>query len=107
MRQTELHFGDEDRELIESCRAWFAPRTGNQSGTRLVSLGSEAHLKPRSCRFPASDEPSWRIRVAYLEDGAEHALHDFPRPGKPRRSISAPHVSCGTILTDSRVHLLM
>lgn len=66
MRQTELHFGDEDRELIESCRAWFAPRTGNQSGTRLVSLGSEAHLKPRSCRFPASDEPSsgeyeWRI----------------------------------------------
>jgi transposase len=27
----------------------------------------------------------WRTRAAYLEGGAEHALHDLPRPGKPRR----------------------
>ena len=27
----------------------------------------------------------WRTRSAYLEGGAEHALHDLPRTGKPRR----------------------
>ncbi len=29
MRQTEFHFDEEDRELIESYRAWLAPCTGS------------------------------------------------------------------------------
>ena len=27
----------------------------------------------------------WRTRAAYLEGGAEYALHDVARPGKPRQ----------------------
>ena len=84
MRQTELHLTDEDRELIESYRA---------KGLRLAREVNRAHVLSALDRgIPESQIMAvlgvgrtviWRTRAAYLEGGAEYALHDMARTGKP------------------------
>lgn len=86
MRQTELHLTDEDRELIESYRA---------KGLRHAREVNRAHiLAALDRRIPEAQIMAvlgvgrsviWRTRSAYLEGGAEYALHDAERPGKPRK----------------------
>lgn len=86
MRQTELHLTDEDRELIESYRA---------KGLRHAREVNRAHiLSALDRRIPEAQIMAvlgvgrsviWRTRSAYLEGGAEYALHDAERPGKPRK----------------------
>lgn len=79
MRQTELYLTDEDRELIESYRA---------KGLHHAREVNRAHI------LSALDRgiPEAQImavlgvgRSAYLEGGAEYALCDVARPGKPRQ----------------------
>ncbi|MDP2793951.1 MAG: helix-turn-helix domain-containing protein [Sulfurisoma sp.] len=86
MRQTELHLTDEDRELIESCRA---------KGVRHAREVNRAHVLSALDRgipeawimavLGVGRTVIWRTRAAYLEGGAEFALHDVARSGKPRR----------------------
>ncbi len=86
MRQTELHLTAEDRELIESYRA---------KGLHHVREVNRAHiLAALDCGIPEAQIMAvlgvgrtvvWRTRAAYLGGGAEHALHDVERPGKPRK----------------------
>jgi hypothetical protein len=85
MRQTELHLTDEDRELIESYRA---------KGLRHAREVNRAHILSALDRgIPEAQIMAvlgvgrtavWRTRSAYLEGGAEYALQDIERPGKPR-----------------------
>ena len=84
MRQTELHLTDEDRELIGSCRA---------KGLRHAREVNRAHiLSALDCGIPEAQIMAvlgvgrtaiWRTRAAYLEGGAEYALRDVARSGKP------------------------
>ena len=84
MRQTELHLTDEDRELIESYRA---------KGLHHAREVNRAHVLSALDRgIPESQIMAvlgvgrtiiWRTRAAYLEGGAEYALHDMARTGKP------------------------
>lgn len=84
MRQTELHLTEEDRELIESYRA---------KGLRHAREVNRAHILSALDRgIPETQIMAvlgvgrtaiWRTRTAYLEGGAEHALRDVVRPGKP------------------------
>jgi transposase len=84
MRQTELHLTDEDRELIESYRA---------KGLRHAREVNRAHVLSALDRgVPESQITAvlgvgrtviWRTRAAYLEGGAEYAVRDIARPGKP------------------------
>lgn len=84
MRQTELHLTDEDRELIESYRA---------KGLRHAREVNRAHVLAALDRgVPESQIMAvlgigrtviWRTRAAYLEGGAEYAVRDVVRPGKP------------------------
>ena len=84
MRQTELHLIDEDRELIESYRA---------KGLHHAREVNRAHVLSALDRgIPESQIMAvlgvgrtiiWRTRAAYLEGGAEYALHDMARTGKP------------------------
>lgn len=84
MRQTELHLTDEDRELIESYRA---------KGLRHAREVNRAHVLSALDRgVPESQITAvlgvgrtviWRTRAAYLEGGAEYAVRDVARPGKP------------------------
>lgn len=86
MRQTELHLTDEDRELIESYRA---------KGVHHAREVNRAHVLAALDRgIPESQIMAvlgigrtalWRTRAAYLEGGAQYALRDLARPGKPRR----------------------
>jgi len=85
MRQTELHLIAEDRELIESYRV---------KGLHHAREVNRAHILAALDRgIPEAQIMAvlgvgrtvvWRTRAAYLEGGAEHALHDVARPGKPR-----------------------
>ncbi len=84
MRQTELRLSDEDRALIESYRA---------KGLRHAREVNRAHILSALDRgIPESQIMAvlgvgrtaiWRTRAAYREGGAEYALHDVARPGKP------------------------
>ena len=86
MRQTELHLTDEDRELIESYRA---------KGLHHAREVNRAHVLCALDRGIAETQIMavlgvgrtviWRTRAAYLEGGAEFALHDVARSGKPRQ----------------------
>lgn len=86
MRQTDLHLTDEDRDLIESYRA---------KGVHHAREVNRAHVLCALDRgIPESQIMAvlgvgrtviWRTRAAYLDGGAEFALHDVARPGKPCR----------------------
>ena len=86
MRQTELHLTAKDRELIELYRT---------KGLRNVREVNRAHILSALDRGVAQADIMavlgvgpmviWRTRAAYLEGGAQYALHDVARPGKPRQ----------------------
>ena len=86
MRQTELRLTAKDRELIESYRT---------KGLRHAREVNRAHILSALDRGVSQSEIMavlgvgpmviWRTRSAYLEGGAQYALHDAARPGKPRQ----------------------
>ena len=85
MRQTELRLTAKDRELIESYRT---------KGLHHAREVNRAHILSALDRGVAQAQIMavlgvgpmliWRTRAAYLEGGAQYALHDVARPGKPR-----------------------
>lgn len=84
MRQTELHLTAEDRKLIEAYRS---------KGLHHAREVNRAHVLSALDRgIPESQIMAvlnvgrtviWRTRAAYLEGGAEYAVRDAARPGKP------------------------
>ena len=86
MRQTELKLSRKDRQALEVFRS-----KGNHMAREL----NRAHiLAALDRKIPESRimevlgvgrTAIWRTRAAYLEGGLEFALHDVPRPGKPKR----------------------
>lgn len=86
MRQTELHLTDKDRELIESCRASGLHHAREVNRAHVLSALDRGIPEAQIMAVLGIGRTAiWRTRAAYLEGGAEHALHDLPRPGKPRR----------------------
>jgi hypothetical protein len=86
MRQTELHLTDEDRELIESYRAkgLHHAREVNRAHV-LCALDRGLPESQIMAVLGVGRTVIWRTRAAYLDGGAEYALHDVARPGKPCR----------------------
>lgn len=85
MRQTELHLTDEDRELIESYRSKGLHHAREVNRAHILSAldrgVSEAQIMEV---LNVGRTAVWRTRSAYLEGGAEYALRDVARSGKPR-----------------------
>jgi hypothetical protein len=85
MRQTELHLTDEDRELIESCRAKGLHHAREVNRAHVLSALDRGVPEAQIMAVLGVGRTAvWRTRSAYLEGGAEYALHDIERPGKPR-----------------------
>ncbi len=84
MRQTELHLTDEDRKLIDSYRSkgLHHAREVNRAHI-LAALDRDIPESQIMAVLNVGRTAIWRTRAAYLEGGAEYALHDLARPGKP------------------------
>ena len=86
MRQTELRLTAKDRELIESYRTkgLYHAREVNRAHI-LSALDRGVSQSEIMAVLGVSPMVIWRTRAAYLEGGAQYALHDVARPGKPRQ----------------------
>ena len=96
MRQTELSLSRKDREALETVRT---------KGLHLAREVNRAHILAALDRKVPENQirivlgvgrtAVWRTRAAYLQGGLEFALHDAPRPGKPRqyRTDDEAHVA--------------
>jgi len=85
MRQTELHLADSDRELIESYRAKGLHHAREVNRAHILSALDRGIPEPQIMAVLGIGRTAiWRTRSAYLEGGAEYALQDIERPGKPR-----------------------
>jgi hypothetical protein len=86
MRQTELCLTEKDRKALEKFR---------NKGTHTARENKRAHILAALDRKVPENQimavldvgrtAIWRTRAAYLDGGLEYALHDAPRPGKPRK----------------------
>jgi transposase len=86
MRQTELHLTDEDRELIEAYRAKGLHHAREVNRAHILSALDRGLPEAQiTAVLGVGRTVVWRTRSAYLEGGAEYALHDVGRPGKPRK----------------------
>lgn len=86
MRQTELHLTDEDRELIESCRAKGLHHAREVNRAHILSALDRGIPEAQIMAvLGVGRTVVWRTRSAYLEGGVAYALHDAERPGKPRK----------------------
>ncbi len=86
MRQTELHLTDEDRELIESYRTKGLHHAREVNRAHVLSALDRGVPEAQIMTvLGVGRTVIWRTRAAYLEGGAEYAVHDIGRPGKPRK----------------------
>lgn len=86
MRQTELHLADEDRELIDAYRAKGLHHAREVNRAHVLSaLDRGVPESQIMAVLGLSRTVIWRTRAAYLKGGADYALHDAARPGKPRQ----------------------
>lgn len=86
MRQTELHLTDKDRELIESYRVKGLHHAREVNRAHVLSALDRGIPEAQIMAvLGVGRTVIWRTRSAYLEGGAEYALHDVARPGKPRQ----------------------
>ncbi len=84
MQQIELHLTDEDRELIDSYRAKGLHNAREVNRAHILSaLDRGISGAQIMAVLGVGRMVIWRTRTAYLEGGAEFALHDVARPGKP------------------------
>ena len=84
MQQTELHLTDEDRELIRSYRAKGLHHAREVNRAHILSALDRGVPEAQIMAvLGVGRMVIWRTRTAYLEGGAEYALHDVARSGKP------------------------
>jgi len=84
MQQTELHLTDEDRELIESYRTKGLHHAREVNRAHILSALDRCVPEAQIMAvLGVGRMVIWRTRTAYLEGGAEYALRDVARSGKP------------------------
>jgi hypothetical protein len=86
MRQRELHLSSKDRRLVSEVRAkGLHPAREVNRAHILAALDRQVPESLIMDVLGVGRTAIWRTRKAYLEGGLRSALHDEPRPGKPRR----------------------
>ena len=86
MRQTELHFTDEDRSSIDEIRSKGLHQSREMNRVHVLSCLdrgiSEAQIM---ALLEMGRTAVWRARAAYLQGGVDLAVFDVARLGRPRR----------------------
>ena len=86
MRQTELRLTAKDRELIESYRTKGLHHAREVNRAHILSALDRGVTQAQIMAvLGVGPMVIWRTRAAYLEGGAQYALEDVARPGKPRQ----------------------
>ena len=84
MRQTELNLNAKDRKLISPYRArGLRPAREVNRAHILLALDRGVPEAQIMAVLGVGRMVIWRTRTAYIEGGAEYALHDAARSGKP------------------------
>jgi Homeodomain-like domain len=84
MRQTELHLTDEDRDVIESYRSKGFHHAREVNRAHILSALDRCVPEAQIMAvLGVGRMVIWRTRAAYLAGGAEYALRDVARSGKP------------------------
>lgn len=86
MRQTQLSLSKRDRRIVDAFRSkgLHMAREFNRAHI-LAALDGKVPERQIMEVLNVGRTAIWRTRAAYLEGGLDFALHDVPRPGKPRR----------------------
>ncbi|HEX9759131.1 MAG TPA: helix-turn-helix domain-containing protein, partial [Nitrospiria bacterium] len=86
MRQTKLKLSQRDRQILkEFCsKGKHMARELNRAHI-LVALDRNIPENQIMGVLGVGRTAIWRTRAAYVEGGLTFALHDAPRPGKPKR----------------------
>lgn len=85
MRQTELSLNKRDRRIVNEFRSKgeHMAREFNRAHI-LAALDSKLPEQQIMQVLNVGRTALWRTRAAYLKGGLDFALHDEPRPGKPK-----------------------
>lgn len=86
MHQTELSLSRQDRAALRVFRS--QGRHGAREFNRAHILAALNQKMPEAQIrqvLGVGRMVIWRTRAAYVQGGLEYALHDLPRPGKPRK----------------------
>lgn len=86
MHQTELSLTQQDRQAVDAFRSKGAhmAREINRAHI-LAALDQKVSERQIMQVLGVGRTAIWRTRAAYLQGGLDHALHDVPRPGKPKQ----------------------
>ncbi len=86
MRQTELRLNKRDRQVVAEFRSTglHMARELNRAHI-LAALDHKVPERQIMQVLNVGRTAVWRTRAAYLKSGLAFALHDEPRPGKPKR----------------------
>src|SRR5580698_4197757 len=86
MRQTGLKLNKRDRQVVAEFRSKGLHRARDLNRAHILA-GLDRQLPERQIMqvLNVSRTAVWRTRAAYLKGGLAFALHDEPRPGRPRR----------------------
>jgi len=85
MRQTELSLNKRDRRIVDEFRSkgLHMAREFNRAHI-LAALDKKVPERQIIEVLNVGRTAVWRTRAAYLKGGVGFALHDEPRPGKPK-----------------------
>jgi hypothetical protein len=86
MRQTELCLTKKDRKAVEKLRS-RGPHMSREVNRAhiLAALDRKVPENQIMAVLGVGRTAIWRTRAAYLQGGLHFALHDTPRPGKPKQ----------------------
>jgi len=86
MRQTKLCLTKKERKELEvfCAKGLHLAREINRAHI-LAALDRKVPERQIMAVLGVGRTAIWRTRAAYLQGGLEFALHDAPRPGKPKR----------------------
>jgi len=89
MRQTALSLSRKEREALETFRTkgLHMAREVNRAHI-LAALDRKVPEREIMAVLGVGRTAVWRTRAAYVQGGLEFALHDAPRPGKPKQYLT-------------------